>query len=139
MHHINMKSDVYDHRRCIEDLTCSQPFCRHFFNFEEIPFLNMDCHNLVLKLFFKIKKNKKKSHVFDAFWPSTRPFCNFQLFFSCWCLSEKIKFKEIYFRCICIHFSFLDYFSFQIEVNVAFHEKTKKQKKIKIVRKWTRG
>jgi hypothetical protein len=39
MYHINMKSDVYDHKRCIEDLTCSQPFCRHFFNFEEIPFL----------------------------------------------------------------------------------------------------
>jgi len=44
---------------------------------------------------------------------------------------KKIKFKEIYFRCICIHFSFLDYFSFQIEVNVAFHEKTKIQKKEK--------
>jgi hypothetical protein len=93
----------------------------------------MDCHNLVLKLFFKIKKSKKKSkNMFSMHFDHQRDhFAIFNYFSLVDVFLKKIKFKEIYFRCICIHFSFLDYFSFQIEVNVAFHEKTKIQKKEK--------
>ena len=67
-------------------------------------------------------------------------FCSFELFFSYWYLFEKIKFKEKCFIYICIHFVFLEYFSYQIDVNVVcqyiyIYIYIKRKSKIKIRRK----